>query len=150
MKKKPSEPSKSSSSSIASGQNIDNSTHCIHDIERGLVPEWKDQPAPSIAVDYWRLPSSATLLDVVRAVRADEATHRFVNHSLADLDQKHDFNPFALGEASAEVRGTKFGFTRDESAEFARQSQRRLAEERLALQAQVKTQAKIEAPAAHA
>jgi len=125
-------------------------THCIHDIERGLVPEWKDQPAPSIAVDYWRLPSSATLLDVVRAVRADEATHRFVNHSLADLDQKHDFNPFALGEASAEVRGTKFGFTRDESAEFARQSQRRLAEERLALQAQVKTQAKIEAPAAHA
>lgn len=78
--------------------------------------------------DYWRLPSSATLLDVVRAVRADEATHRFVNHSLADLDQKHDFNPFALGEASAEIRGTTAGFTREQSAQFAKESQRRLAE----------------------
>ena len=108
------------------------------------MPEWKDQPAPGIAIDYWRLPASATLLDVVRAVRADEATHRFVNHSLADLDQKHDFNPFALGEASAEVRGTKPGFTREESAQFARQSQRKLAEERQAVQA------KIEAAPAHA
>ena len=45
----------------------------------------------------------------MRAVRADEATHRFVNHSLANLDQKRDFNPFALGEASAEIRGTKYG-----------------------------------------
>jgi len=61
---------------------------------------------------------------------------------LADLDQKHDFNPFALGEASAEVRGTKFGFTREESADFARQSQRKVAEERKALDG------KIEAPAA--
>lgn len=59
--------------------------------------------------DYWRLPPTASLLDVVRAVRADEATHRFVNHSLADLDQKRDFNPFAIGEPSAEIRGTKAG-----------------------------------------
>jgi len=28
----------------------DDSTHCIHDIERGLVPEWVDQPAPKIAI----------------------------------------------------------------------------------------------------
>jgi hypothetical protein len=80
--------------------------------------------------DYWRLQPSASLLDVVRAVRADEATHRFVNHSLADLDQTHDFNPFALGEASAEIRGTTAGFTREESAAFARDSQRRLEQER--------------------
>ncbi|CAD6580740.1 MAG: Alternative oxidase, mitochondrial precursor, partial [Tremellales sp. Tagirdzhanova-0007] len=76
--------------------------------------------------DYWRLPESATLLDVMRAVRADEATHRFVNHSLANLDQKRDFNPFALGEASADIRGTKYGFTRQESAEFATKSQQKL------------------------
>jgi acetyl-CoA acetyltransferase len=61
-------------------------------------------------------------------VRADEATHRFVNHSLADLDQQHDFNPFALGEASAEIRGKKYGFTREESAEFARESHRKMEE----------------------
>lgn len=70
----------------------------MHDIELGLVPEWENVPAPRIAIDYWRLPTTATLVDVIRAVRADEATHRFVNHSLADLDQKRDFNPFALGE----------------------------------------------------
>ena len=67
-----------------------------------------------------------------------------MNHSLADLDHKRDFNPFALAEASAEIRGTKYGsvsslcklptsglidilsFTREESAEFARISQQKL------------------------
>ncbi|GFZ43938.1 Alternative oxidase, mitochondrial, partial [Saitozyma sp. JCM 24511] len=101
-------------------------THCVQDIERGLVPEWNNAPAPRIAIDYWRLPTSATLLDVIKAVRADEATHRFVNHSLANLDQKLDFNPFALAEASAEIRGTKACFTREESAEFARTTQQSL------------------------
>jgi ubiquinol oxidase len=60
---------------------------------------------------------------VIRAVRADEATHRFVNHSLANLDQQKDFNPFAIGEPGAEVRGQCWGFTRDQSKEFARKSQ---------------------------
>lgn len=101
-------------------------THCIDDMEKGLVPEWENKPAPQIAIDYWRMPSDATLLDVIRAVRADEATHRFVNHSLANLDQKHDFNPFALAEAAPEVRGSMPGFTREESAEFARQTQHKL------------------------
>jgi len=104
-------------------------THCISDIQKGLVPEWENVPAPRIAIDYWRLPESAKLLDVIRAVRADEATHRFVNNTLADLDHKRDFNPFALGEASAEIRGSKYGFTREESAEFARQSHAKLIEE---------------------
>lgn len=78
-------------------------------MEAGLIPEWKDMPAPAIAIDYWRLPATSSLLDVIRAVRADEATHRFVNHSLANLDQKRDFNPFALSEASPEERGAKWG-----------------------------------------
>jgi hypothetical protein len=101
-------------------------THCIEDMQNGLVPEWDNKPAPQIAIDYWRMPADATLLDVIRAVRADEATHRFVNHSLANLDQKHDFNPFALAEASPEIRGSMPGFTREESAEFARQTQEKL------------------------
>lgn len=101
-------------------------THCISDVTAGLVPEWESKPAPQIAIDYWRMSQDSTLLDVIRAVRADEATHRFVNHSLANLDQKHDFNPFALAEASPELRGTKAGFTREESAEFARMTQEKL------------------------
>jgi ubiquinol oxidase len=107
----------------------DHSTHCISDVEAGLVPEWIDVPAPQIAIDYWRLGADAKLLDVIKAVRADEATHRFVNHSLANLDQKRDFNPFALGEASAELRGSTYGFTREESAEFARKSHEALVQQ---------------------
>jgi ubiquinol oxidase len=40
--------------------------------------------APLIAIDYWHLPTAATLRDVVAAVRADEAGHRDVNHGFAD------------------------------------------------------------------
>ena len=42
-------------------------------------------PAPQIAIDYWQLPSDATLRDVIIAVRADEAEHRDVNHHFVDL-----------------------------------------------------------------
>jgi ubiquinol oxidase len=50
------------------------------EIESGRAP---DPPAPSIARQYWKLPAKATLADVVRVVRADEAQHRDVNHGLA-------------------------------------------------------------------
>lgn len=83
-------------------------TQCIKDMEEGLVPEWSDMAAPQIAIvsraqlcrglfltahfkDYWRLPEDAKLLDVIKAVRLDECQHRIVNHTLANLDQKHDF-----------------------------------------------------------
>ena len=41
-------------------------------------------PAPRLAIDYWQLPATATLRDVVLAVRNDEANHRDVNHGFAD------------------------------------------------------------------
>ena len=40
-------------------------------------------PAPAIARQYWQLADSATLRDVIVAVRADEAGHRDANHGLA-------------------------------------------------------------------
>lgn len=40
--------------------------------------------APQIAIDYWELDQSATLRDVIRVIRADEMTHREVNHLIAD------------------------------------------------------------------
>ena len=79
-------------------------TLCIKDLEAGRLPEWSNRPAPGIAIDYWRLQSNATMKDVVYAVRADETTHRFVNHSLANL-KKDDVNPFALREPDMTVKG---------------------------------------------
>ncbi len=68
-----------------------------------------DQPAPEIAEDYWRLKHDANLLDVIYAVRSDESTHRFVNHSLANLNDKTDVNPFAIREPDMHIKGLKYG-----------------------------------------
>lgn len=60
-------------------------TKCLASIDAGHLPEWKTAPAPPLAVKYWRLKESATMYDVLMAVRADEAIHRDVNHVLASL-----------------------------------------------------------------
>ncbi|KAJ1890392.1 inducible alternative oxidase 2 [Kickxella alabastrina] len=57
-------------------------THFIREIDAGRIENVK---APEIAVAYWNLdPESATLRDVVLAVRADEALHRDSNHHFSD------------------------------------------------------------------
>ena len=53
----------------------------LDEIESGRMP---NPPAPAIAKRYWKLADGAMLADVVRAVRADEALHRDVNHGLAN------------------------------------------------------------------
>lgn len=50
-------------------------------IDAGMV---ENVPAPQIAIDYWHLPQTARLREVVIAVRADEAGHRDRNHEMAD------------------------------------------------------------------
>ncbi|KXN88209.1 Alternative oxidase, mitochondrial, partial [Leucoagaricus sp. SymC.cos] len=97
-------------------------TRCIADLEAGRIPEWSDTPAPQIAIDYWRLPQDAKLLDVIYAVRSDETTHRFVNHSLANLDTKTDVNPFAFREPDMHVKGGKIAFERHESEQYVKDS----------------------------
>lgn len=62
------------------------------------------------------------MLDLVKAVRADEAGHRFVNHTLANL-KKDDFNPVALKHAPPLTQGAQPGWTREESLEWARKVQ---------------------------
>jgi len=42
--------------------------------------------------------------DVLYAVRSDETTHRFVNHSFGNLDP-NDVNPFAIREPDMHVKG---------------------------------------------
>ena len=84
------------------------STNLISDLENGRFPEWAKQPAPEIAKDYWRLDKDATYTDMIYAIRSDETTHRFVNHSLANL-KKGDVNPFAFREPDMTVKGVKYG-----------------------------------------
>ncbi|KAJ7140091.1 AOX, alternative oxidase mitochondrial precursor [Mycena crocata] len=97
-------------------------TRCIKDLEAGKIPEWTNMPAPEIAIDYWRLPVDAKMLDVIYAVRSDESTHRFVNHSLANLDTKTDVNPFALREPDMFTKGKKIAFERSEAETYVQES----------------------------
>ena len=60
-------------------------TDYLNELETGKI---EDQPAPEIAINYWNLPLHATLKDVVRVIRDDEAGHRDVNHSFADILEK--------------------------------------------------------------
>ena len=46
---------------------------------------WKTEVAPKIARGYWELGEQGTVLDLVYAVRADEAEHRDVNHATSEL-----------------------------------------------------------------
>ncbi len=64
----------------------------------------ENRDAPSIAKDYWRLEENATIRDVLYAVRSDETTHRFVNHSLGNLEPT-DVNPFAIREPDMHTKG---------------------------------------------
>ena len=63
-------------------------TDYLKELEDGKI---EDQPAPKIAIDYWNLPLHSTLKDVVRVVRDDEAGHRDVNHSFANLLNEKKF-----------------------------------------------------------
>ena len=60
-------------------------TDYLNELESGKI---EDQPAPEIAINYWNLPLHATLKDVVRLIRNDEACRRDVNHSFADILEK--------------------------------------------------------------
>jgi hypothetical protein len=73
-------------------------TLAIQDIEMGLLPEWNAESGfkvPDIAVSYWNMPEGhRTMRDLLLYIRADEAKHREVNHTLGNLNQKEDPNPF--------------------------------------------------------
>jgi len=70
-------------------------TIAIQDIDEGKLPAWKTLEAPEIAVRYWNMPEGKrTMKDLLMYIRADEAKHREVNHTLGNLDQAQDPNPF--------------------------------------------------------
>ncbi len=57
-------------------------TEYLNEIEGGKIENIK---APEIAINYWNLPLNSRLKDVVKVIRDDEAGHRDVNHSFADI-----------------------------------------------------------------
>jgi hypothetical protein len=69
-------------------------TRAIADIEAGKLPAWESMRAPELAVEYWKMPEGKrSIKDLLVYIRADEAKHREVNHTFANLDQA-DPNPF--------------------------------------------------------
>ncbi|XP_061183145.1 uncharacterized protein LOC133191406 isoform X3 [Saccostrea echinata] len=70
---------------------------CLKDIESGPLKIWQTQKAPDVAIRYWKLPVTASMKDVVLAIRADEAHHRVVNHTLASM-KEDDYNPYEPGK----------------------------------------------------
>ena len=70
-------------------------TREIADIDSGKLPNWAKMQAPDIAVEYYRMPEEKrTVRDMLMYIRADEAKHREVNHTLGNLDQSKDPNPY--------------------------------------------------------
>lgn len=49
------------------------------------LASWRVVPAPKIARSYWKLGEKGTVLDMMYAVRADEAEHRDVNHLCSSM-----------------------------------------------------------------
>ena len=67
----------------------------IAELEAGNLPQWEDLDAPDIAIKYWNMPEGhRKMRDLLLYIRADEAKHREVNHTFANLDQIKDPNPY--------------------------------------------------------
>ncbi|OBT85151.1 hypothetical protein VE02_05642 [Pseudogymnoascus sp. 03VT05] len=70
-------------------------TRCIDDLDAGKLPKWETLEAPEIAIRYWNMPEGhRKMKDLLLYIRADEAKHREVNHTLGNLEQNGDPNPF--------------------------------------------------------
>jgi len=66
----------------------------LKDIEEGHLKGWDTELAPLIGRKYYKLGGRGTVFDMIKCIRADEANHRDVNHTFADLEWKRDVNPF--------------------------------------------------------
>jgi len=60
----------------------------IEDAPEGSdLGQWRTFVAPKIARGYWHLGENGTVLDMIKAVRADEAEHRDVNHLCSTMEE---------------------------------------------------------------
>ncbi|XP_041459970.1 alternative oxidase, mitochondrial-like [Lytechinus variegatus] len=72
-------------------------TKLLKDLREDALPKWKDKIAPEISINYWKLRPDADYIDLFRAIRADEAHHREVNHTLSDI-KPDEPNPYGPGK----------------------------------------------------
>lgn len=56
-----------------------------HAPEGSDLAKWRTERAPKIGISYWHLGEEGTVLDLMYAVRADEAEHRDVNHEVVGM-----------------------------------------------------------------
>jgi len=69
---------------------------CLSDIKLGRFDGFDGMEVPDIARQYWKMDDNCNMYDLINYICADESKHREVNHTLANLDQVKDRNPFAL------------------------------------------------------
>jgi hypothetical protein len=68
---------------------------------------WRTEAPPKIAISYWKLGEEATVLDLMKAVRADEAEHRDVNHIVSGM-KDGESNPFYDPEYKVNLMLSKY------------------------------------------
>jgi hypothetical protein len=68
---------------------------------------WRTETPPKIAIAYWKLGQEGTVLDLMKAVRADEAEHRDVNHLVSGI-KEGQINPLYDPEAKLDLMLTKY------------------------------------------
>lgn len=72
-------------------------TSILRHLEAGELDGIKSA-VPDVAKVYWNLPEGASFHDLISVIRADEAEHRVVNHTFADMHEQrlaYSVNPFA-------------------------------------------------------
>jgi threonyl-tRNA synthetase len=63
-------------------------THVLAEIDNGSLAKFAAAKASPLAVSYWKLSPDAPFRDLINAIRADEAGHRLVNHTFADMHEQ--------------------------------------------------------------
>jgi Alternative oxidase len=71
------------------------------------IAAWRTQTPPKIAIAYWKLGEHGTVLDLMKAVRADEAEHRDVNHLISGV-KDGDINPLYDPESRLDLMLKKY------------------------------------------
>jgi hypothetical protein len=87
-------------------------THILHEIEKGNL--FQGKKCPPVAISYWKLPPDATMKHLIVAIRADEAGHKLVNHTFADMHSsglQDSTNPFRFVEHSPATMAAAPGAT---------------------------------------
>lgn len=75
--------------------------------EGSPLAAWQTETPPKIALAYWKLGPEGTVLDLMKAVRADEAEHRDVNHLISGV-KEGQINPLYDPESKLDLMLTKY------------------------------------------